>query len=199
MKQLVEKRFKNIKKGKEIIKKKFSGIGLNNQFLWESLERLLRFHPEKDIGKLEYFILRNHPRYNSEALFYKSVGEEEDSKSYNLCLRSVFGKVDMEKEKKKYILGELRNAIYDGTRLEFITNTSRTTCEACERGGKMVVDHYPLPFCDIVSGYCKYTNKKLDNIVEDDYNDFKGYHDSIASYRILCGECNSRFGNYKGL
>jgi hypothetical protein len=199
MKELLEKSFKNIKNGKKIINKEFSGIGLGKKFLWEPLERLLRFHPDKDIGNLEYFILRNHPRYKSQALFYKTVDQEEDTISYDLCLRCVFGRVDMEKEKKKFIQSELRSAIWNGTRLEFITNTSRTTCECCERGGKMVVDHYPVPFCDIVSGYCKYTNKKLDSIAEDDYTDFRNYHDSIASYRILCGECNSRFGNYKGI
>ena len=199
MKNKVEKRFTNIKVGKEIIKKKFLEVGKDTKFMWKSLERLVKYHPEKQIGEIEYFILRNHPRYNSEALFYKEVGQEEDTISYNLCLRNVFGKVDLDKEKKKFILSELRNAIYGGTRLQFIASTPRTTCECCERAGKMVVDHYPVPFCDIVNGFCKYSNKKLELLEEEDYENFSRYHDSIASYRILCPSCNSKFGNYKGL
>lgn len=195
MKEKIKTRFKNIKLGKEIIKNKFLEVGFESKFLWKSLDALLRFHPERAIGEIEYFIIRKHPVYKNDTLFYKEVGAEEDTISYNLCLRSVFGRVDMEKEKKKGILSELRNAIYDGTRTQFIFNTSRTTCEACERGGKLVCDHYPVPFSDIVKGYCGYKSVDLEQI--EDHNDFKKYHDSIASYRLLCPECNSRFGNYK--
>ena len=210
MEELVRKRFKNITKGKQIIKEKMKEIGCGNTFMWKSLERLVKFHPEKKINEVEYFVIRERPPYMNEAIYYKEEGKEEDCISINMCLRNIFGKIDFKKEKRKDILQALRNSIKDGARMDFINSKSNceNVCENCKATGKMFIDHYPIPFIDLVNGYCKYKGIELeslntiyvDNVYCLDINedeDFRKYHDSLAKYRFLCPMCNSRFGDYK--
>jgi len=210
MDEQVKKRFINITKGKEIIKERLKEIGFGNTFMWKSLERLIRCHPMKKVNELEYFVVREHPQYKNDTLFIKEKDKEEDTISVNMCLRNIFGRIDFKKEKRKDILQALRNSIKDGTRWDFIRskNASENICESCKSTGKMYVDHYPIPFTDIVTGYCKYRDIQLESLntnyidnvyvldIDEDL-DFRKYHDSIARYRFLCPMCNSRFGDYK--
>ena len=74
----------------------------------------------------------------------------------------------------------------------------------------MTVDHYPAPFKCILNDFL--IENKIDKTTVTIFksqsenimkltdaviaNDWRRYHDENATYRVLCGPCNSGFGSY---
>lgn len=215
----LRERFVNITQGKKIIYNKVGEVGENNKFTWNRLNKLAMFHPTKKIGTIDYFVFRKRPPYNNLSLYYKEVGkEEEDDISIIYCLRNIFGKIDLVKEKKKDIISGFRTEIHDGARLHYLKMRSTGNnygynntqhCDNCGGYGKIAVDHYPVPFCDLLNDFLVCKKIKIEEVeVEEQDNvmkikdrffgdTWKIYHDNKAEFRLLCARCNSSFGNYK--
>ena len=77
-------------------------------------------------------------------------------------------------------------------------------CQCCHKtltSKDVQVDHYPVPFCDIVDDFMKEHSLTFDTITDDAkgknisgsiLNDFSLYHNARAKYRLTCKECNVR-------
>ena len=75
-------------------------------------------------------------------------------------------------------------------------------CQCCHKtltSKDIQVDHYPVPFCDIVSEFMHThalsydtitADEKGKNISRDILNDFSEYHNARAQYRLTCQKCN---------
>lgn len=78
------------------------------------------------------------------------------------------------------------------------------TCRCCHKtlsSKEVQVDHYPVPFCDIVSEFMHTHDLSYDTITADEkgknisrdiLNDFSEYHNARSQYRLTCQECNVR-------
>ena len=113
-----------------------------------------------------------------------------------------------EKQKKEYydMLSAFRNTISLGSKNEFFIKHHKDKCCLCNNINDLAVDHYPIPFSKILDDYTNLHNVDIYNLktielhnmkvlVNKNISDsFKIYHDSKASYRILCISCNSSTG-----
>ena len=132
--------------------------------------------------------------------------------SWKKCIQNYYGKYSDTRDKAKRLNDAFRSEIETGTKRKFYNQHARDSC--CENCGKnnvkMTVDHYPAPFKCILNDFLieneidksKLTifksksgniTKLTDAVIADDWQRF---HDKHATYRVLCGPCNSGFGSY---
>ena len=216
----LKKTLKNVSNGTkymtDIIKKYNVDERVDNKELLD----LLQYHPTKKIipANIDYLIIRIRPPFNKPALFFKYRDcEIEDDISYVSCIKNLFGKYSEEKNKEENIMYAFRNESHIGTKKEFfISHTDLSdnvfygVCDHCKiRTDNITTDHFPIPFKTIFEDFIKLEN--IDIIIIDVYQNesneirisnkdiamkWRIYHDKMASYRLLCGPCNSSFGAY---
>jgi hypothetical protein len=188
-----------------------------------TLLSLLEYHPTKTISKtnIEYLVVRLRKPYNTPSLFYKMnfIGSIEDDVSYRLCIQVLFEKYDRKKRNKEDIMSALRSECHYGTKTKyFLKNTVKTNyissgkCCACHiTTCNITVDHFGTTYQNILDMFLeknKHVKLELLEIFENDVNnelrlkdtalanEWLNFHDTIATYRLLCNSCNSQCGGY---
>lgn len=109
--------------------------------------------------------------------------------------------------RKTEITNQLRKAVSSHTMAYKKANyrpRDINVCRCCHKtltSKDVQVDHYPVPFCDIVADFMKDRELSYETITDDDkgknisrsiLNDFSEYHNARAHYRLTCQECNVR-------
>ena len=205
MKQLKDI-YKNITKGRKVLRKQIEQKSLNVTFLDAQLVELLGYHPkadEKNTAQIEYLVVRPHRVFKTPTLHFKAKGREEEDISAKQCLRVLFGKKAKTSTPSIDLQRALRHAIYDGSRGSYLLKHRGEQCTLCERTGD-TVDHHPVPFSRISKDFLA-LRKCKPNISYTGYDyvlsnasvraKWRHFHDSIATYRMLCRQCNSSIGN----
>ena len=106
------------------------------------------------------------------------------------------------------ITKQLRKAVMEQTMAYKKAHYGRghaNVCQCCHcqlnKTNPPEVDHYPVPFCDIVSEFMHSHDLSYDTITADEkgknispsiLSDFSAYHNARAQYRLTCQECNVR-------
>lgn len=184
------------------------------------IKYIIKRHPEKniDFNKIDWIKIKKRPPYNNLALYYKYKDKKEDSISWILCIRNIYGKYDYKKEKSRDIITAFRNESNIGTKKKYYINNTKINnkniregeCNYCEiLTHDIQTDHYQLSFAEILDNFIKKYNLEICNIkiFENDNNEIKlenkklandwlKYHDNCAKYRLLCKTCNIKFSNY---
>jgi hypothetical protein len=129
---------------------------------------------------------------------YMRNGEEVyEFKSYKKAFDGI--------NRKNEINKQLRLAVSSHTmdfKKKHYRKKDTNICRCCRKllnDKEVQVDHYPVPFCDIVHDFMASRNISFDNITPDKngknippeiLQDFAHYHNGIAKYRLVCQECN---------
>lgn len=208
--------FRNKTNGRKVLRAMITSRQEGEKFRDETLLELLTYHPEAEEkgvlhpSDVEYLVVRPHAMYKTPTLYFKSKqNTDEDDISGKNCVFNLFNGYKPPNERWK-LTRAFRGAIFDGARQQFLfDNAVRMddgkyvgVCANCKNNGG-AVDHYPTPFVQLM-------NEFLDkNTVDVEYNghdwevddpvkkkEWVDYHDSKASFRILCQHCNSKFGTY---
>lgn len=188
---------------------------VNNKYINE----LITYHPTKNISinNIDFLKMKIRSPFNKLALFYKNIDNDIDEDiSWKLCIRNIYGKYDKIKTQLQNIQSAFRFESHFGSKNDFyVKNTTERigTCVNCNiKSDKMTVDHYPIPFKEILNTFiinnnilfetievienCKLEIKFKDTVLAKQWLD---YHDKNAEYRLLCLSCNAHFGCYKDL
>ena len=174
---------------------------------------LMRHHPRKNIDtihSLEWKSYRRGERLVHGALYFRRTADgEEDDISYVSCLKNLFGL----KDRPDRVQEAFHDAIFDTPKKTAFYNSHHgEPCNECGKAtgtGPDVVDHFRLSFREIVERFLA-TKQKYRNEIDvferlDKLYDFRdqalkqewiAFHDSVATYRLLCGKCNSSMGSY---
>ncbi len=156
--------------------------------------------------------------YNNLALYYKYKNNIiEDDLSWKLCIRNLYGKFNKNKNYEIDVKNSFRNESHYGSKELFLKNNTSLKneifygkCSNCNIiTNDKHVDHYPIPYVEILDKFINENNINLFNIdiYENDKSEIRmknkdfakkwlNFHDSLANYRILCRECNIKFGCY---
>jgi len=189
---------------------------VNDKFIME----LVEYHPTKKIKleNVEWLMMKNRPPYFTTALYYKNKGKDEDDDiSWKLCIRNLYGKFDNDKNKLDDITKAFRFETYFGFRPQFFldntTNRNGVNNAMCVKCGDYTsdihIDHFGNPFKNILKSFLKDNNINIEDlgVYETDTNEIRlkcedtatkwlKYHDSKATYRVLCRSCNIGCGAY---
>jgi hypothetical protein len=184
----------------------------------ELIREIVRHHPTKNIKDNDVLVMKIRPPYNKLSLYYRNndTGKLDDI-SWVLCIRNIYGKYDVSKEKVNDITSAFRFESNKGTKLDFKRENTffrngeyMGQCNHCNKITKNIdTDHYPIPFKKIFNDFMKINRIRKNNIeiYENEINELRlkdkvltsrwlQYHDSVASYRMLCKSCNCSFGSY---
>lgn len=200
----------------EILQKHIDGKSFKDDFVLD----VLSWHPTKKIKQenIEFLVMKRRPPFQHFALFYKYKNNDTvDDVSYVLCIRNLFGKYNRNEQYMQDVMHAFRNESHIGTKKTFFTNNTTIVnnkfvgiCDhCCKQTSKITTDHFMIPFKTILNDFVK-TNALILNevdIFENEHNELRmqdtnlakkwlQYHDSCAQYRMLCKQCNSRFGSY---
>jgi hypothetical protein len=218
----LKKDLKNLTTGYKVITNIIKNKVVNLKFKDDPmLLSLLEYHPTKTIQKtnIEYLVVRFRKPYNNLSLFYKMIGSIEDDVSYRLCLQVLFEKYDKKSSNKESIMSALRTECNYGTKkVFFLTNTVKTNCITrgkccvCDNTTcNITVDHFGITFQNILDRFLEenislklelleiYENKENNEIRLKDIDlakEWLNFHDTLATYRLLCKSCNSQCGGY---
>jgi hypothetical protein len=208
----LKKKYKNLTQGTKILTLIITTKPIDTPFRDNDIELLIKQHPnEKKIKNIEYLIIRIRPPYNQPALFIKNIdNDKEDDVSYKSCLKNLFGKYDREENNKDRILRTFRDSISNSKKKNYFLFNYDNGCENCSSFDNINIDHYNLSFQKILDNFLssnsniKFLSLKVfenaNNIFEfEDKNiteKWIEYHDSRATFRILCKSCNSSNGSY---
>jgi hypothetical protein len=188
------------------------------------IAELLTWHPDHKaggIGDLEYCVMRPNATYYTPTLHFKRAdADEEDTISYKVCVENLFGKYDRTKYGVADRTRAFRLATYDDFHRDFYSaNTNPDGTATCSNPGcgrlcggglplKSHVDHYQTSFKQILADFLAAESIQLcdvaimwrgiDALLADGSLEERWicYHNGRAQYRILCGPCNSKFGDY---
>jgi len=175
------------------------------------IHELVKHHPTKKITNVEYLFMDKRPPFNGISLFYKSNDSHKiDDISYVICIKNLFGKFKISKQYTDDVKTAFRNEIVNGTRKTYYLSNQNDKCaHCCKHTGDITVDHYPTPYKDIFDDFMSTNNIVMNSvdIYENECNsillsdhllktDWVRYHDTRATYRMLCRTCNSKFGAY---
>jgi len=181
---------------------------------------LLQYHPSKkiNINNIEYLQLKKRPPFNTLALYYKYKSNDfVDDISYVLCIKNLFGKYTPDKQYLEDVVSAFRNESHVGSKKKyFVEHTMKCddvftgVCNNCNvLTASITTDHSKVPFKVIFNTFVENENISLNTveIFENDKNELRIYdtdlaqkwrdfHDTHATYRLLCKSCNSHFGSY---
>lgn len=210
-----KKKYKNMSNAKKIITSFIKNQVENVRFNNEDIELLIKLHPTKNTGEIEYLTVMKRPPYNQTSLYYKSKGKVLDDVSYILCLKVIFDKYDVNKHNIDNIMRGFRDSISQSKKKDFYTKNIITDdynqkvgiCELCSKQGKIEIDHKNKPFQQILDEFILKNSLILDNIKafqngnnyyeiidKDIEKKWIDYHDDIAQFRFLCRNCNGLVG-----
>lgn len=191
--------FKNKTNGMKVVGKILQSKQEGVYFTDDILQKLLMYHPSKNTEEIESLVVRPHKLFKNPTLYIKTRTNEEDI-SCKKCLANLFEKYK-ETTYDQNLLRAMRGSIFKGKRQDFFLKYVNRTCQTCSSEAD-TIDHYPVPFSQIVRGYTSVNDNipikynGYDWEISDVHllDSWKKYHDKIATYRMLCKSCNSRFG-----
>jgi len=215
-------KYKTMTQAKKRIRSIINNVEINKEFLNDELISLLLHHPDRRVTKkedVEYLVVKYHQQWiSTRALYIKTKGREEDSVSWNHCIRNLFGKFDNQKRSLKHIQQAFREEIEGTSRREYFYTklddvekkglSWHGTCEQCKVRGIITSDHKTYPFKMILRDFLNQEQKKMDDvrvhdvdgvyrIVDRDFADkWITFHDEKAEWQFLCHSCNSHNGTY---
>ena len=188
------------------------------------IAELLTWHPDRKAGgpgDLEYCVMRPNATYYTPTLHFKRTdADDEDTISYKVCVENLFGKYDRTKYGLTDRTHAFRLATFDDYHRDFYRAhsnpdgtaiCSNPTCGRLCGGGlplKSHVDHYQLSFKQILADFLAaegiqlcdvaITWRGIESILVDTALESRWvrYHNGRVQYRVLCGSCNSKFGEY---
>ena len=203
--------FKNLSQGTKKITSIITNQNINIPFHDDLLEQLVNCHPTKGkIRDIDYLIVRIRPPYNKKALYIKNKDDEkEDDVSYKNCLRNLFGKFNNGKDNYDRILQAFRDTISETKRKDFFLNSNYKHCQDCGLSNAINIDHFELPFQEIVDKFIFENNidfcrikvfENSSNLYEFEdkklQQEWVQFHDEKAKFQFLCKSCNSSNGSY---
>lgn len=213
----LKKTLKNITNGKKHITNFIDNQPINTPFNDDIIRLLLTFHPnrrEKNVDNIEYVVVRIRPPYNHKSLYIKTKDKPEDDISYILCLKVLYEKYDKTQHTISDITSTFRNTISNTSRQIFFFDNCvfeddnyYGICGICNKRDKPDIDHYPIPFQQILDDFLTENKiifknikfKEIHNCLEFiDYelqNKWIRYHDKTAKFRVLCKYCNRSNGS----
>ena len=183
----------------------------------EYIKELIKYHPTKPLlfDDLEWLKMKKRSPFNTLALMFKRKGyNDEDDISWKFCIRNYYGKYNKIKTKIEDIHNAFRTHSYFGTmelfRIKNCYNID-SKCFICNIQENLSVDHYPIPYIEILNKFIEKNDIDLNNIeiYEDEgdkmiklknkelINKWLHFHDEKSHYRVLCKKCNSSMGAYK--
>ena len=181
----------------------------------ECLNELIKYHPTKQIENVEWLKMKRPPNnFRTLSLHYKnSITGEVDNISWHMCITNLYGRWNSSKAHIADVKKAFRHDSYNGTTRVFRrNNTTNGTgiCDDCKiTTPDIEVDHYPLPFKEIIKTFRKDNVISLSQVQCTELhntsliltdrslsNRWVEYHDSVATYRLLCRSCNRKNGSY---
>ena len=185
---------------------------INSEMTDIRIKELIKYHPTKDIdfSRVDYFSWKPHKSYKKPTLYFKYKDcDEEDDISLKVCVANLYEKFDLENDKIINIKKAFRNESRFGTHMDTQLANKKTTCPLCNKQAKLTCDHYPISWKQIFTEFCENKNIILGNVEifegEDGTNYFNDemlsltwttYHDSRATYRMICNSCNASAGSH---
>jgi hypothetical protein len=220
MRNPLQDKLKNITNGKKYIDSLLQKYEINDKVEEIDILSLLHYHPTKHINieNIEYLTRKVRPPYNTIALYYKYKNSDIiDDISYIMCIKNLFGKYNKDFSYEEDVKNAFRNESHLGKKKAFfLEHTVKEddqffgVCEHCsKKTSKTAVDHYEIPFKQILEDFLAEKEKKLIDVevFENDTHEMRlrdadlakqwlEFHDSRVKFRLLCKSCNSHFGSY---
>jgi hypothetical protein len=203
--------FKNITQGRSTITQIIQNTPFDKQFRNKEIEALLAYHPhEGKIGEIEYLIVKRN-EYNGRSLYFLNKGSvTEDDSSYVACIRNLFGKFDIQKDKMDRIITAFRDTISSTTKKTYYLEHRFDCCFECGQDYNLAVDHFMIAFQQILDEFIADSNIRVSKLqvkeIRRNIWDFVDadelreswirYHDGRATFRMLCKKCNGKCGAY---
>lgn len=137
------------------------------------------------------------PHYSYRITYIRDGQLCREFKSYHKAFHGWNRKYEINQQLRKAISNQTmayKKANYRPRDINF--------CQCCHKtltSKDVQVDHYPVPFCDIVNDFMNEQSLTYDTITDDEkgkniewsiLNDFSSYHNDRAQYRLTCQECN---------
>ena len=207
----LKRHLKNITQGRYTVTKIIQNMPFDKRFRNIEIEALLAYHPhEGKIGEIEYLVVKGN-EYNGRSLYFLNKGSlVEDDCSYVVCIRNLFGKFDIQKDKMSRIITAFRDAISSTAKKTYYLEHQFDVCVLCGNDDRLAVDHFNVPFQQILdeyiveNGICvsklqvKEIRRNIWDFVDADElrDNWIRYHDGRATFRILCKPCNGECGAY---
>ena len=192
---------------KNILKEYKENEDIDNVYIRE----LIKYHPTKDLHNIKWLRMKKQKKYyNNLSLQYGTNEIESDDISWNECIRNIFGKYDINKNKIRDVEEAFKNIINTGTK-KFYKLKNDNVCCICENLYNIETDHKDIPYIKILDDFRIENNiDTLINIeIYEDKNDmiqlkdktlhnkWLKYHDDRANYQLLCKTCNIKKGSSK--
>jgi hypothetical protein len=208
---------KNVTAGKRLITAILNEKEVGETFSDTIIKDLMKFHPNGKVKDPEYFVIRFSNTYKQRTLYFKPYDGDEDSVSYVACIENLFGKYKRDKKEELETVKAFRFATFDDVHRKFFKeNTidgigicSNPTCKkecAYHLETKLHIDHCDRSFKSILEEFIA-ANKIILSTVpiywdgmnpilsdSDLISKWQIFHNKRVKYRILCGSCNSSFG-----
>lgn len=169
----LKRHFKNITQGRYTVTQIIQNTPFDKRFRNIEIEALLAYHPhEGKIGEIEYLVVKGN-EYNGRSLYFLNKGSlVEDDCSYVVCIRNLFGKFDIQKDKMSRIITAFRDVISSTAKKTYYLEHQFDVCFLCGNDYKLDVDHFNVPFQQILDEYIvehgsvfrNYKSKKYDGI-----------------------------------
>lgn len=207
---------------KKRVRSIINNVEINKEFLNDELINVLLHHPDQRVQKkenVEYLLVKYHHQWiSTRSLYIKTKGNEEDSISWNHCIRNMFGKFDNRKRTLKHVKQAFRQEVEGTSRRDFfytklddvekIGTSWYGTCEQCKTRKIISSDHKGYPFKMILKDFLNLEQKKEEDVSVHDDNGLHRisnrelakkwvkFHDDKAEWQFLCRSCNSKNGSY---
>lgn len=215
----LKKTLRNMTNGGKYISNKLKTKYVENEKIFNDKELflLLSLHPnqnfENNTSNIQYLILRKRQPFNTVSLYCKCINyDNEYCISYKICLRVLFKKFDIHKNNLKFVSVGMRAAIFSSDkRKDFLKSRSDICfhCKAKVSSSNCHIDHYQIPFVEIMNDFMSMKNMNLEDILVEEISDgdirmsdskledeWVQYHDSKVIYKISCALCNMKNGSY---
>lgn len=213
-------KLKNITYAKQYITMTLKKLNEGDKVEDETVLALLQYHPSKkiNINNIEYLQLKKRPPFNTLALYYKYKSNDfVDDVSYVLCIKNLFGKYTPDKHYVEDVVSAFRNESHFGSKKKYFVEHTVIcddvfvgVCDNCHVSTTSITtDHSMVPFKVILNTFVEKEDILLNTveIFENDKNElrikdtdlaqkWREFHDTHATYRLLCKSCNSHFGSY---
>jgi len=172
---------------------------------------LLQYHPNKKFSRSGLsFVMSARPPYYSKALYVEALTGGLLDCSWSKCIENLYGKYNVEREKKARCLNALRNeaSMSAKSKAAHETYANGGDCAVCKKSfSRLDIDHDGKPFAQIVDEFME--KSKLDITMlkikfrKNAYQlqqrvlkkAWRAFHDEHAELKGVCHSCNCSKGS----